>query len=79
MAEGEGLLDIYHVKKYMEWTHMMRVFVFNASIDRMSKQWYVLWREVNHEIFRAACKEVWNFLWGAPKESERGHVQMWLC
>ena len=45
----------------------------------MSKQCYALWREVNHHIFGDRCKEVWDFLWGAPRDFERGHLLMWLC
>src|SRR5665213_1517203 len=45
----------------------------------MSKQRYGIWREVSHQIFGDRCKEVWDFLWGAPREFDRGHMLMWLC
>jgi len=67
------------VRRYVEWTHLTRMFVPSANAERMSKQRYGIWREVSHQIFGERCKEVWDFLWGAPREFDRGHMLMWLC
>src|SRR5665213_3516984 len=67
------------VRRYVEWTHLTRMFVPSANDERMSKQRYGIWREVSHQIFGERCKEVWDFLWGAPREFDCGHMLMWLC
>lgn len=74
-----GLWMYSTVRRYVEWTHLMRMFVPSANVERMSKQRYGLWKEVCHKIFGDRCKEVWDFLWGEPREFERGHMVMWLC
>lgn len=57
---------------------MMSVFVPRANADQMLNQQYPLWKEVNHEIFGARHKKVWDFQWAVPKGFEREHLVMWL-
>ena len=65
--ESERGLWMYStVRKYVEWTHLIRMFVPTANVQRMSKQRYGIWREVSHRIFGERCKEVQDFLWGGP-------------
>ena len=52
---------------------------FQENFNRMSKQQYGLWKEVSQKIFEDQCKEVWEYIWGGPREFDCGHMLMWLC
>ena len=67
------------VWRYVEWTHLMRMFILSVNINRMSKQKYGLWKEASHNIFGDRCKEVWEYIGGGgPREFDCGHMLMWL-
>ena len=38
-------------QRYVEWKHLMRMFVPSAKVNPLSKQKYVLWKEVSHYFF----------------------------
>lgn len=55
------------VWRYVEWTHMMRMFIPSVNVNQMSKYKYGLCKEVSHKIFGNWCKDIWEYIF------------MWLC
>lgn len=63
----------------VKWTHLMRMFVPSVNVEQMSEQKRGLWKAGSQKIFGNRCNKVWDYIWGGPKEFDRGHMFMWLC
>ena len=63
------------VRRYVEWIHLMGMFIPSANVNQLPKNKYMLWKEVGHKIFGDRSKEVWK----GPREFDHGHIHMYFC